>query len=173
MLEYLMVLGHQQVQCSLQNHTYFLCYVVPLVTTKQLLLWRCVHNASSTKTKYKINHKWMELNSVEAETRWPPFCPTRTNKSKSLITMDNKKSPGAARFPVNCFYSYLAWYATIKTTEGNKNLMWGLPRLSGAVGLPVAPHAAWRLATPRVRGGESNHGSWRKNVVNFHSTMII
>ena len=41
--------------------------------------------------------------------------------------MDNKKSPGAARFPVNCFYSYLAWYATIKTTEGNKNLMGGLP----------------------------------------------
>ena len=25
------------------------------------------------------------------------------------------------------FYSYLAWYATIKTTEGNKNLMAGLP----------------------------------------------
>ena len=49
-----MVLGHQQVQCSQQNHTYFLCYEVPLVTT----------NASSTKTKYKINHKWMELNLV-------------------------------------------------------------------------------------------------------------
>ena len=60
-------------------------------------------------------------------------CPTRTNKSKSLITLDNKKSPGAARFPVMqleiyyCFYSYLAWYATVKTTEGNKNLMAGLP----------------------------------------------
>ena len=53
-------------------------------------------------------------------------CPTRTNKSKSLITLDNKKSPEAARFPVRqleiyyCFYSYLAWYVTIKTTERNK-----------------------------------------------------
>ena len=28
-------------------------------------------------------------------------------------------------------------------------------------------------ATPRVRGGASNHGSWRKNVVNFHFTTTI
>ena len=33
--------------------------------------------------------------------------------------------------------------------------------------------AARSRATPRVRGGASNHGSWRKNVVNFHSTTII
>ena len=39
--------------------------------------------------------------------------------------------------------------------------------------LPVAPHAARRVATPRVRGGASIHGSWRKIVVNFYSTMII
>ena len=123
------------------------------------------------------------------------YCPTRTNISKSLIMLDNKKSPGAARFPVQqleiycCSCSNLAWYATIKTTEGNKNLMAVLPiRLqdftlccrtidhvfvSGAMGLPVAPCAARRRATPRVCGGTCNHGSWHKNVVNLHSTMII
>ena len=31
----------------------------------------------------------------------------------------------------------------------------------------------WIQLTPRVRGGAFNHGSWRKNVVNFHSTTII
>ena len=202
MLEYLMVLGHQQVQCSLQNVTYF------------FMLWSSIgyHQATTTvmlcsigtQCKLnKINHKWMELNSVEAKAKWPPFfriqfpthfvnenvwilikislkfvpkgqinnivalvqimalrwpgdkplsepimvmllmhigvtrpqwvktrlwkdiyiyiyCPTRTSKFKSLITLD-KKSPGAARFPIRqpeiyyCFYSYMAWYATNKT----------------------------------------------------------
>ena len=45
--------------------------------------------------------------------------------------------------------------------------------VSGAVGLPVTLRAARRWATPRVRGGASNQGSWCKNVVNFNSTMII
>ena len=40
------------------------------------------------------------------------------------------------------------------------------------VGSPVTQHLAWSLATP-VYGLACNHGSWRKNVVNFHSTTII
>ena len=31
----------------------------------------------------------------------------------------------------------------------------------------------WTRQHARVRGGASNHGSWRKNVVNFHSTTIV
>ena len=31
----------------------------------------------------------------------------------------------------------------------------------------------WLDTPPWVRGGASNHGSWRKNVVNFHSNMIV
>ena len=49
----------------------------------------------------------------------------------------------------------------------------GWTRHHARVGSPVAPRAARSRATPRVRGGASNHGSWRKNVVNFHSTKII
>ena len=43
---------------------------------------------------------------------------------------------------------------------------------SGAVVGRATTHE-WDRVTPRVRGGASNHGSWRKNVVNFHSTTII
>ena len=49
----------------------------------------------------------------------------------------------------------------------------GWTRHHARVGSPVAPRTARSRATPRVRGGASNHGSWRKNVVNFHSTTII
>ena len=34
-------------------------------------------------------------------------CHTRTNQSKSLITLDNKKSPGAARFPSQATWNLL------------------------------------------------------------------
>ena len=33
--------------------------------------------------------------------------------------------------------------------------------------------AAQSKATPQERGSTSNHGTWRKNVVNFYSTTII
>ena len=45
---------------------------------------------------------------------------------------------------------------------------WG--RLVGSRG---SARNAEQQATPLLRGGASNHGSWRKTVVNFHSTTII
>ena len=36
----------------------------------------------------------------------------------------------------------------------------------------LAPGCAERRATLLVRGGASNHGSWRKNVVNFYSRLL-
>ena len=36
------------------------------------------------------------------------------------------------------------------------------------VGSPVTPDAARSRATPLVRGGSANHGSWRKTVVNSY-----
>ena len=36
------------------------------------------------------------------------------------------------------------------------------------VGSPGSALHAERRATPLVRGGASNHGSWRKNVVNSY-----
>ena len=41
------------------------------------------------------------------------------------------------------------------------------------VGSLVTPCEARSRATPRVHDGESNHGSWCKNMVNFHSTTFI
>ena len=49
----------------------------------------------------------------------------------------------------------------------------GWTRHHARMGSHVAPRASRSRATPRVRDGASNHGSWRKNVVNFHSTTII
>ena len=39
------------------------------------------------------------------------------------------------------------------------------------VGSPGSALRAERRATPLVRGGASNHGSWRKNVVNSYITL--
>ena len=49
----------------------------------------------------------------------------------------------------------------------------GWTRSHAHVGSSGAPLAARNRATPRVRGGASNHGSSRKNMINFHSTRII
>ena len=113
---------------------------------------------------------------------------------KPDLTLDNKKSPGAARFPVGqleiyyCFSRIWLDMQPLKLQRAIRIWWQGCPLgpkilhyvvwidhvfVSGAVGLPVALRAAPRLATPRVGGGASNHSSWHKNVVNFHSTMII
>ena len=41
------------------------------------------------------------------------------------------------------------------------------------VGSPGSALRAERRATPLVRGGASNHGSWRKNVVNSYSNHTM
>ena len=45
--------------------------------------------------------------------------------TKSVIMLDNKKSPVATKLEIYyCFHLYLAWYATIKTTEGHTIIIW-------------------------------------------------
>ena len=62
MPEYLMVLGHQQLQCSLQNHTFSTGYHQATVAVMLCSVGtQCKLNKDKVRKK---NHKCMELNSV-------------------------------------------------------------------------------------------------------------
>ena len=51
--------------------------------------------------------------------------------------------------------------------------VWGSEAHKALVGLPGCTQRAERRATPLVRGGATNRGSWLKNVVNPYSQLFM